>query len=151
MPVLARGLGFVGRAGELAALGALLEDALAGLGRLAVIRGEAGIGKTRLASELAARAEAAGAAVLVGRAWEEGSAPSGWPFVEALRAAREAPRLEGARAAIDDALEALRAPGAAGERFAALDRVARAFATAAAEAPPPRGARRSALGGRHHP
>ncbi len=133
--MLARGLGFVGRARELAELGALLEDALAGLGRLAVIRGEAGIGKTRLASELAARAEEAGAVVLVGRAWEEGSAPSGWPFVEALRAAREAPRLEGAKAAIDDALEALRAPGAAGERFAALDRVARGLATAAEEAP----------------
>ena len=49
-------------------------------------RGEPGIGKSRLAEELAARARARGARVLVGRCWEAGGAPAYWPWVQALRA-----------------------------------------------------------------
>jgi DNA-binding SARP family transcriptional activator len=76
---------FVGREGELAALVAGLDDVLAGRGRLFLLAGEPGIGKSRLAEELIARARAQGARVLVGRCWEAGGAPAYWPWVQALR------------------------------------------------------------------
>jgi eukaryotic-like serine/threonine-protein kinase len=77
---------FVGRASELAALFGGLEDALAGRGRLFLLAGEPGIGKSRLAEELIAHASARGARILVGRCWEAGGAPAFWPWVQALRA-----------------------------------------------------------------
>jgi eukaryotic-like serine/threonine-protein kinase len=77
---------FVGRERELAELGRTLDEAFAGKGRLVLLSGEPGIGKSRLAEELAARARARGARVLVGRCWEAGGAPAYWPWVQALRA-----------------------------------------------------------------
>jgi predicted ATPase len=47
--------------------------------------GEAGIGKTRLADEFAARAKQHGLLVLWGRCWEAGGAPPYWPWTQALR------------------------------------------------------------------
>ena len=78
--------GFVGRKDELAALTAGLDDAFAGHGRLFLISGEPGIGKSRLAEELGGRARERGAAVLVGRCWEAGGAPPFWPWVQVIRA-----------------------------------------------------------------
>jgi DNA-binding SARP family transcriptional activator len=75
----------VGRAPEWAAL----LDAYAAVaadGRLVVIEGEAGIGKTRLAAELAGHARAGGAAVVAGRCYEEEAGVAYGPFIEALRA-----------------------------------------------------------------
>jgi tetratricopeptide (TPR) repeat protein len=77
---------FVGREPELAELLAGLEDALSGNGRLFLLVGEPGIGKSRLAEELTAHARARGAHVLVGRCWEAGGAPAYWPWVQSLRA-----------------------------------------------------------------
>src|SRR5262245_26512063 len=82
---------FVGRERELRALLAALDDALAGRGRLVLLEGEPGIGKTRLADELAARARERGAGVLWGRCWEAGGAPAYWPWVQATRASRRGP------------------------------------------------------------
>ena len=66
-----------------------LDDALAGRGRLFLLVGEPGIGKSRLAEELIAPgASARGARVLVGRCWEAGGAPAYWPWVQSLRALR---------------------------------------------------------------
>ena len=76
---------FVGRARELAALDDALSDALGGRGRVLLIGGEPGIGKSRLIEELAARARGREAQVLVGRCWEAGGAPAYWPWVQALR------------------------------------------------------------------
>jgi DNA-binding SARP family transcriptional activator len=78
--------GFVGRASELAELAAGLQDALAGRGRLFLIQGEPGIGKSRLADELMILARARGATVLAGRCWEAGGAPAYWPWQQSLRA-----------------------------------------------------------------
>jgi DNA-binding SARP family transcriptional activator len=77
---------FVGRERELAELVGGLDDAFAGRGRLFLLVGEPGIGKSRLAEELMADARARGASVLAGRCWEAGGAPAYWPWVQALRA-----------------------------------------------------------------
>jgi eukaryotic-like serine/threonine-protein kinase len=77
---------FVGRERELAELVGGLDDAFAGRGRLFLLAGEPGIGKSRLAEELIADARARGARVLIGRCWEAGGAPAYWPWVQALRA-----------------------------------------------------------------
>jgi DNA-binding SARP family transcriptional activator len=77
---------FVGRERELAELVGGIDDAFAGRGRLFLLVGEPGIGKSRLAEELSAHATARGARVLVGRCWEAGGAPAYWPWVQSLRA-----------------------------------------------------------------
>ena len=72
---------FIGRQRELAVLSAALEDALAGRGRLVMLAGKPGIGKARIAQELAALAESKGARVLGGWCYEHGGAPAYWPWV----------------------------------------------------------------------
>ena len=76
----------VGRGAEIDRLVGFLGEINEGRRRIALIGGEPGIGKTRLAAELARRARSAGALVLYGRCDEE---PTGLyqPFVEALRPA----------------------------------------------------------------
>lgn len=76
---------FVGRDGEAAVLDAGLDDALAGRGRLFVVVGPAGSGKTRLADEIASHAKTRGATILWGRAWHGGGAPAYWPWRQAVR------------------------------------------------------------------
>jgi DNA-binding SARP family transcriptional activator len=76
---------FVGRERELADILGAFDDARSGTGRLVLLTGEPGIGKSRLADELAAHAQARGTIVLWGRCWEAGGAPAYWPWVQALR------------------------------------------------------------------
>ena len=76
---------FVGRERELADILGAFDDARSGTGRLVLLTGEPGIGKSRLADELAAHAQARGTTVLWGRCWEAGGAPAYWPWVQALR------------------------------------------------------------------
>src|SRR5215468_4812584 len=76
----------VGRDGELGELLAGLDDAACGTGRLFLLAGDPGIGKSRLAGEAAARARDRGFQVAWGRCWEAGGAPAYWPWVQALRA-----------------------------------------------------------------
>ncbi|MDP9226999.1 MAG: AAA family ATPase [Actinomycetota bacterium] len=77
---------FVGREAEFRELRAGLDAAVAGQGRLFLLEGEPGIGKSRLAEELMGHARARGVRVLVGRCWEAGGAPAYWPWVQSLRA-----------------------------------------------------------------
>jgi eukaryotic-like serine/threonine-protein kinase len=77
---------FVGREAELAALTADLEAAAGGRGGVVLVAGEPGIGKTRLAEELATQATARGALVLWGRCWEGEGAPAFWPWIQVVRA-----------------------------------------------------------------
>ncbi|HET6870862.1 MAG TPA: AAA family ATPase [Solirubrobacteraceae bacterium] len=77
---------FVGRGGELAALVAALESAVAGEPAVVLVGGEAGVGKTRLVEEAAERARARDTRVLTGSCIElggEGLPLS--PVVDALR------------------------------------------------------------------
>jgi DNA-binding CsgD family transcriptional regulator/tetratricopeptide (TPR) repeat protein len=77
---------FVGRGRELGELERALDAARAGSGVTVLVAGEAGIGKTRLASELARRARDAGFEVLLGRSIDlVGTELPYQPFVEALR------------------------------------------------------------------
>jgi DNA-binding SARP family transcriptional activator len=76
---------FVGRERELAELMAGLDEVVAGRGRLFLLQGEPGIGKSALADELASYASRRGASVLVGRCWEAGGAPPYWPWTQSLR------------------------------------------------------------------
>jgi hypothetical protein len=75
----------VGRDGELAALDAALTGALEGRHGMVLLAGEAGIGKTSLARELAARARARGATVVWGAGWDGGGAPAMWPWAQVVR------------------------------------------------------------------
>lgn len=79
------GLGFVGREIELEQLRWMLDEVRAGHGRLILVAGEPGIGKTRLTCELAGEARIAGMQVLYGRMWEVDGAPPFWPWVQILR------------------------------------------------------------------
>ncbi|MEE8346459.1 MAG: AAA family ATPase, partial [Dehalococcoidia bacterium] len=76
---------FVGRRREIDELKAALEDTLSGKGRLMMLVGEPGIGKTRLAQEFAVYASLRGAQVLTGRCYEGDVAIPYMPFVEAFR------------------------------------------------------------------
>ena len=75
---------FIGRDAEMAALQARWKGVEVGGRCLVLLGGEPGIGKTRLAAELAARVHADGGLVLAGRCDEDMGVPY-QPFVEALR------------------------------------------------------------------
>jgi DNA-binding SARP family transcriptional activator len=131
---------FVGRADALARL----REAVVAH-RLVLLSGEPGIGKTRLAAQLAQTAQAT---VLYGRADEEAIAPYE-PFAEALRpflAGRPAERLRGPLAGelahlVPDQADRLPAPALAaardpaGARYRLFEATAAALASAAAERP----------------
>lgn len=80
----------VGRAAELVELERGLDEVLTGCGRLYVLTGEGGIGKTRLATEIGRRALERGFTVAWGRSAEAGGAPAFWPWTQILRALRRA-------------------------------------------------------------
>ena len=76
----------MGRAGELGTLEQALAAARAGRGAAILVAGEAGIGKTRLAAELARRARDGGFDTLLGRPIDlVGTELPYQPFAEALR------------------------------------------------------------------
>jgi tetratricopeptide (TPR) repeat protein len=84
-PAVSGSAAFVGRAAELAALTLAFEESLQGRGRLFLVSGEPGIGKSRLADELTALARDRGGRVLWGRCWEAGGSPAYWPWVQLIR------------------------------------------------------------------
>jgi len=85
---------FVGRRRELQLLHDALGAALAGRGRVVVLSGEAGIGKTRLAQEVATLALRRGMLALWGRCLEEPGAPPLLPWTRAMQACLRACRDE---------------------------------------------------------
>ena len=77
----------VGRIHELDRLQGALQAAASGNGTVALVAGDAGIGKTRLVSELATRARSDGFEIMVGRCLDfVGTELPFQPFVDALRA-----------------------------------------------------------------
>lgn len=80
----ARGV-FVGRGRELEELNAGVDGALAGLGRLFLLRGEPGAGKTMLAHRLADDAEKKGLLVLWSSCHETDGMPAYRPWIQVVR------------------------------------------------------------------
>ncbi len=78
-----------GRRDELAELRSALKEARRGNGSAVVLRGEAGIGKTRLAQAVITSASDGGMRVLQGSAWEDLGATALAPLAAALRRALE--------------------------------------------------------------
>ncbi|MEO8689399.1 MAG: AAA family ATPase [Solirubrobacteraceae bacterium] len=128
------GRGLVGRAPVMTALRAACDEAMGGGLRVVGLAGEAGIGKTRCAEELAAYARGRGALVAWGACEEDEGAPAYWPWRRVLRELGEA-------TGAGDLGELLSAPAAGPEadadeaRFARWEGVARCLAESAARRP----------------
>ncbi len=90
-----RAASFVGREDELAALVSAAGEAAADGVRVALVTGEAGLGKSTLLEHLGARLERDGWLVAAGRCPEADGAPPAWAWVEALRAVAAAVPPEG--------------------------------------------------------
>jgi DNA-binding SARP family transcriptional activator len=75
---------FVGRGLELGRLRAAAEQARGRKGRMVMLVGEAGIGKTRLLEEAAGHARGEGARVIWGRCYPDAGLPPLWPWRQAL-------------------------------------------------------------------
>jgi tetratricopeptide (TPR) repeat protein len=122
---------FVGRADELRRIDRICTAAPDGRGAVALVSGEAGIGKTRFCDETAARARGAGLTVVTARCWGEGGAPALWPWQPVLAelCGDEAARLLGS----STAATTVEAVGA--DRFARFSAIVDALGTVAARAP----------------
>ncbi|HJS59503.1 MAG TPA: AAA family ATPase [Vicinamibacteria bacterium] len=81
----------VGRQAELARIRAALDEAWQGRGAVALVQGEAGVGKSRLVEAIVAMALEAGGRVLLGRAYESEQILPFSPWVDALRAGQMVP------------------------------------------------------------
>ena len=75
---------FVGRASELGELVTDLDEVLSGRLRIALLAGEPGIGKTRLAEELANEGAHRGMTVVWGRCYQGRGAPACWPWTQII-------------------------------------------------------------------
>src|SRR5579885_1643357 len=76
----------VGRDTEVAAVAECLAAAQGGHPQIVIFRGEPGIGKTRLADEVATRTAALGGLCVWGRATDSVGAPPSWPWRQVLGA-----------------------------------------------------------------
>jgi DNA-binding SARP family transcriptional activator len=117
----------VGRDAEAAVLDAVLAEAAAGEPRWLLLTGGAGIGKTRLAEELARRTRAAGGADAWARCPEEDGSPAWWPIRQLVRALGEDP---------DRVLLAPPEADADAARFTLYERIAELVRTIAVARPP---------------
>ncbi|MGH9230234.1 MAG: ATP-binding protein, partial [Acidimicrobiales bacterium] len=122
---------FVGRADELRRIDRIYGAAPEGRGAVALVSGEAGIGKTRFCDETAERARRAGLTVVTARCWGEGGAPALWPWQPILAelCGDEAARLLGSGTAATT-VEAVDA-----DRFARFSAIVDALGTVAARGP----------------
>ncbi|MGJ7495400.1 helix-turn-helix transcriptional regulator [Variovorax sp. RT4R15] len=75
----------MGRQQEMALLTSALANARQGHGQVVLLAGSGGIGKTRLAQQMAGRAEQDGVSVVWGRCLEEPGAPLYWPWRQLIR------------------------------------------------------------------
>jgi class 3 adenylate cyclase/tetratricopeptide (TPR) repeat protein len=83
---------FVERDAERARLRRLVDDTLIGRGRMALVAGEAGVGKSRLVAEIGDEAQARGMRVLTGHCVEMSGGAPYLPYVEIIEQAINIPR-----------------------------------------------------------
>src|SRR2546425_8996240 len=133
------GVPFVGREGELGALRACLADAGRGRGRVLLVGGEPGIGKTRFVEAAVGEARTLGFAVALGACDPYAGTPEYWPWRQVHRTlatpegsgplAPMAPLLLGGEL-VGDPASASNGPGAGGApdqlRFLLFDSAGRA-------------------------
>jgi class 3 adenylate cyclase len=123
--VFARFTPFVGRDAERANLRRLVDDARDGRGRLALVAGEPGVGKSRLVAEIGDEAQARGMRMFTGHCVEMSGAPPYLPYVEMIEYAINNPR---SPLALVEAL---------GDVAAEIARIAPALRRAFPDIPPP--------------
>lgn len=119
---------FYGRSQIRARSRELVERARSGQGGVLLFSGEAGIGKSHAAEDVASQAQALGATVATGRCWEVGGAPAYWPWIQVFRELGMA----------EDPFSGIAAdltPGVPEARFAVFDRAVRALRARAAQRP----------------
>lgn len=75
----------IGRDQELEVIETAVRDASAGQGRIILMAGEPGIGKTRLSHEAVYSAVAAGSRAVEGRCYNREGAPPYWPWIQIVR------------------------------------------------------------------
>jgi len=134
---------YVGQRQLLARLSSYVDVAGRGQGRLCVLSGEAGIGKSRTADELLRLARARNVLTFSGRCLPEAGGPSYWPWIQILREMCRTPRLAAGAGALLAELERLsKQPSAAGgcedqtQRFWLIDDITRFLLGTAAELGP---------------
>jgi len=76
---------FVGRADEMDQLRRALSHVLSGNGRVVLVEGDPGVGKTRLVEQLATYSRLRGAQVLTARCHQEEGVPAYWPWMKMIR------------------------------------------------------------------
>jgi predicted ATPase/DNA-binding winged helix-turn-helix (wHTH) protein len=138
----ARRATLIGREREMTDLGALLGALTRGAGGMALVSGEAGVGKTRLCDEAGERARRAGAFVVKGRCYAGPTTEPYGPFIEILEAFIRTGILQDLRVALGEDAPVL---------ARLLPELSRRFPDVAIEPEPPREQRRrqvaSALAG----
>ena len=136
----------VGREAQWKALRAAWKSAARGQGRIVLIEGESGVGKTRLTDEFLRWVVAEGGTMLRGRSYDRHTGVPYEPVVEALRCALEAPGLVGASPEwlaevarlvpeLRERFPALPTGSDAGEGWRLFEGVAQLLASVAAERP----------------
>lgn len=76
---------FVGRTEEMAELKRALSHVFSGDGRVVLVEGEPGVGKTRLVEQIATYSRLRGAQVLTARCHQEEGIPAYWPWMRMIR------------------------------------------------------------------
>jgi class 3 adenylate cyclase/tetratricopeptide (TPR) repeat protein len=115
----------VEREAERASLRRLVDEALAGDGRLGLLAGEPGVGKSRLVAEIGEEAQARGMQVLAGHCVDQSGAPPYLPYVEIIEQSVSSPR------------SPLALRKALGDVAAEIARIAPALRRAFPDIPPP--------------
>lgn len=91
-PALVRLTPFLERDVERASLRVLVDNAVDGQGKLALVAGEPGVGKSRLVAEIGDEAQAHGMRVLTGHCLDMNGAPAYLPYVEIIEQVISSPR-----------------------------------------------------------